>query len=111
MRTVLGHAVTLIVGQDDQTAGVAHGIVAGVVDEHAYVGHPREMAATLVVLRGALEVAGDGDMAADNQVVGLGHRVVYQHPRGHGHQRRQRHLVAVGIHRGISVGVELGARG
>ena len=40
VRTVLGHAVALVVGQDDQTAGLAHGIVACVVDEHAYVGHP-----------------------------------------------------------------------
>ena len=109
MGTILAHAVALVVGHDDQTAGVAHSIVAGVVNQHAYIGHPREHTATLIVFRGALVVAGDGDVAADNQVVGLGLRVVYQHLCRYGHQRRQRHLITVGIHRRIGIGVELGS--
>ena len=101
--TILAHAVALVVGHDNQTAGVAHAIVARVVNQHAYVGHPRKPTATLVVFRGALVVTGDGDVAADDQVFGDGRSALW-----YGHQRRQGHLIAVGIHRRIGIGVEFG---
>ena len=108
--TVLTHTITLVVGQDNQTTGITHGIVTRIVYQHARIGHPRKCTTALIVLRGTLVVACNGNMTAYNQIVGLSRRVFYQHPRGHSHQRRQRHLVTVGIHRWIGIGVEFGSR-